>query len=464
VVRFPNGVFQLRYLVGLLATGVVAWVAATKPLGLTANQAYSAALIIGTLALWATAIIPEVMASLLFFLLAMLLAVAPAEIVFSGFHSTANWTVFGGLIIGAAVQMTGLGERIANALAQRFTFGYVGIISGMVTVGVVLAFLMPSSMGRIVLLAPIAMALAGRLGFEPGSNGYFGVVMAMGWGTSAPAAGILPSNVPNLILMGAADSVYDVVFTYGPYLLLHFPTLGLFKAALIIAVIVVLFPDRPKTEQFETTTTQATAEEKRLGLFLVLALIVWMTDFVHEVSPAWIALSVALFCMLPVIGVLPRTILAGNINFVPIFLTAAILGVAALVDSVGLGQIIVQELHAAVTFRPGEDFETFVSVILIDTLIQFLITAPGVAAVMVPISGSIAEASGLPIATVLNMHAVGYSNYMLPYQMGPILILGALCNVSNVVLTRMCLAVGLLGLLIGAPLSYLWWHFLGYLN
>ena len=83
---------------------------------------------------------------------------------------------------------------------------------------------------------------------------------------------------------------------------------------------------------------------------------------------------------------------------------------------------------------------------------------------MVPISGSIAEASGLPVATVLNMHAVGYSNYMLPYQMGPVLILGALCNVSNVVLTRMCLAVGLLGLLVGAPISYLWWSFLGYLD
>ena len=456
------GVFQLRFLFGLFATGIVAWVVFTKPLGLTTNQAYSAALIIGTLALWATAIIPEIMASLLFFLLAMLLALAPARIVFSGFHSTANWTIFGGLVIGAAVQNTGLGERIANTLAKRFTFGYVGIITGMVTVGVVLSFLMPSSMGRIVLLAPIAMALAARLGFEPGSNGYFGVVMAMGWGTSGPAAGILPANVPNLILMGAADSVYDVAFTYGPYLLLHFPALGLFKAVLIVVVTVLLFPDQPKTGDLEVAPTQATPDEKRLGLFLVLALKAWMTDFVHEISPAWIALAVALFCMLPIIGVLPKSIFAGNINFVPIFLTAAILGVAALVNSVGLGEVIVRELHSAVTFDRGEDFETFVSVVLIDTLLQFFITVPGVAAVMVPISGSIAEATGLPVATVLNMHAVGYSNYMLPYQMGPILILGALCNVSNIVLTRMCLVVGLLGLVIGTPLSYLWWSSLGY--
>ena len=63
MLRIPLGVFRLRYLVGLLATGIVAWVVIGKPLGLTANQAYSAALIIGTLALWATAIIPEIMAS-----------------------------------------------------------------------------------------------------------------------------------------------------------------------------------------------------------------------------------------------------------------------------------------------------------------------------------------------------------------------------------------------------------------
>ncbi len=457
-------VFRLRHVVAAAAGAAALWIAVARPFDLGVSQANSAALIVAVLALWATAIIPEILTSLLFFLLAMLLVVAPAEVVFSGFHSAANWTVFGGLVIGAAVQTTGLGARIANAFARRFTFGYAGVIAGMVTVGVVLAFLMPSSMGRIVLLAPIAMALAERLGFRPGSNGYLGVVLAMGFGTSSPAAGILPANVPNLVLMGGAESVYGVVLTYGPYLLLHFPTLGVLKALVIVGAIVVMFPDRPTFSDQGTTDAPASADEKRLGLFLVLALLAWMTDFAHQVSPAWIALAAALACMLPVIGVLPRTIFAGNINFVPIFLTAAILGVGALVDHVGLGEIIGRELHAAVAFEPGHDVMTFAAVILIDTVVQFLITAPGIAAVMVPLSGSIAEASGLPVATVLNMHAVGYSNYLLPYQMGPLLIVGAVCNVPNAQLTRTCLAVGLTGLLVLTPVSYLWWRFLGYLN
>ena len=458
------GVIRIRYVVAVIAAGIALWIVLARPTGLTASQASSAALIVVTLALWATAILPEILTSLFFFLAAMLLALAPAQVVFSGFHSTANWTVFGGLVIGAAVQITGLGERIANTLARRFSFGYAGIIAGMVTVGIVLAFLMPSSMGRIVLLAPIAMALAARLGFEPGSNGYLGIVMAMGWGTSAPAAGILPANVPNLVLMGGADSVYGIVLTYGPYLLLHFPVLGFLKSIMIVAVLVVMFPDRPRFAAHAPTVPPPSADEKRLGFFLALALIAWMTDFVHEVSPAWVALAVALACMLPIVGVLPRTIFAGKINFVPIFLTAAILGVGALVADVGLGDVIGRQLRAAVEFKPNDDLATYFSVVLIDVLVGLLTTAPGIPAVMVPLSAGIAEAAGLPVKTVLMMHAVGYSTYILPYQMGPVMIAGALCNVSNAILTRLCLVIGVLTLIFLVPINYLWWLALGYLN
>ena len=254
------------------------------------------------------------------------------------------------------------------------------------------------------------------------------------------------------------------MLTYGPYLLLHFPVLGFLKSAMIVGVLVVMFPDRPKFAGHVPTVRPPSADEKRLGLFLALALIAWMTDFVHEVSPAWVALSVALACMLPIVGVLPRTIFAGNINFVPIFLTAAILGVGALVAHVGLGDVIGRELRAAVEFKPDDDLATYSSVVLIDVLIGLLVTAPGIPAVMVPLSAGIADAAGLPVKTVLMMHAVGYSTYILPYQMGPVLIAGALCNVSNAILTRLCLVIGVLTLIFLVPINYLWWLALGYLN
>ena len=459
VVRVPMDVFRLRHVVAAAAGAAALWIAVARPFDLGVSQANSAALIVAVLALWATAIIPEILTSLLFFLLAMLLVVAPAEVVFSGFHSAANWTVFGGLVIGAAVQTTGLGARIANAFARRFTFGYAGVIAGMVTVGVVLAFLMPSSMGRIVLLAPIAMALAERLGFRPGSNGYLGVVLAMGFGTSSPAAGILPANVPNLVLMGGAESVYGVVLTYGPYLLLHFPTLGVLKALVIVGAIVVMFPDRPTFSDQGTTDAPASADEKRLGLFLVLALLAWMTDFAHQVSPS-----------LDRPGGSAGLHVAGHRRAAPDHLRRQHQFRPHLPHRCHPrgrgpgGPCRTRRDHRAGTsrrrrFRAGPRRHDVCS------------GDPDRYGGPVPHHGagyrgrhgaSFGEhrgGFGASVATVLNMHAVGYSNYLLPYQMGPLLIVGAVCNVPNAQLTRTCLAVGLTGLLVLTPVSYLWWRF-----
>ena len=40
-------------------------------------------------------------------------AVAPASVTFAGFHAAATWLIFGGLVVGVAVTVTGLGARMA---------------------------------------------------------------------------------------------------------------------------------------------------------------------------------------------------------------------------------------------------------------------------------------------------------------------------------------------------------------
>jgi hypothetical protein len=56
----------------------------------------------------------------------MLAHIAPADVVFSGFHSTAFWLVFGGLVIGLGVKRTGLAERLARAIAKSSAFTIAG--------------------------------------------------------------------------------------------------------------------------------------------------------------------------------------------------------------------------------------------------------------------------------------------------------------------------------------------------
>ena len=66
-----------------------------------------ALLVVVTIGLWAFGKIPEYLTSLMFFAAAMILAVAPAHVIFSGFAS-AFWLVLSGYVIGLAIAKTGL--------------------------------------------------------------------------------------------------------------------------------------------------------------------------------------------------------------------------------------------------------------------------------------------------------------------------------------------------------------------
>ena len=77
----------------------------------------------------------------------------------------------GGLIIGGAVDHTGFGQRLARFMVGRAAGSYAKMIAAILVVDLALAFIMPSTMGRVALLLPIAMAIAEEAGFRPGQEG-----------------------------------------------------------------------------------------------------------------------------------------------------------------------------------------------------------------------------------------------------------------------------------------------------
>ena len=104
------------------------------PAGYTPQTMHAAALCILVIGLWVRGAMPEHIVGLLLFFLAMVLAIAPASVVFSGFASGTLWLVLGGLIIAEAVNSTGLGERFARFLIGRHTLSYRALIAAVVLV------------------------------------------------------------------------------------------------------------------------------------------------------------------------------------------------------------------------------------------------------------------------------------------------------------------------------------------
>src|SRR6201996_7548867 len=215
--------------------------------------------------LWATSALPEYLTALLFFAALTVFRSAPADVVFSGFQSEAFWLVLGGFVLGAAIRKVGLADRIARLLANSLSGSWFSMVAGVVVLTYALAFVMPSNMGRITLLMPIIMALAERAGLREGSPGRIALALAVGLGTYELSGSILPANVPNLIMTGAAERAYGVQFNYLPYLFLHAPVVGVLKGILIVICLWRMFPAEPQRIEAGAEQTKFTAAELRLA-------------------------------------------------------------------------------------------------------------------------------------------------------------------------------------------------------
>src|SRR5262249_39020509 len=132
-----------------------------------------ATLLVGfAIACWAFGWLAEPATTLAFFLLVVLFHVAKPGVVFSGFTTSAWWLVLGGSITAIAVQTTGLGHRLAGLLLGRATGSYPRAVTTVALAAVGLAFLMPATSGRILLLLPIVLAFAERIGLARGRPRY----------------------------------------------------------------------------------------------------------------------------------------------------------------------------------------------------------------------------------------------------------------------------------------------------
>jgi len=416
-----------------------------------------------TILLWASARLPEFITALLFFAAAMLLHIAPAASVFGGFASSAFWLVLSGFILGVAIRKVGLADRLAHLLAPVLSGSWPQMVAGVIVISYLLAFVMPSNMGRIALLMPIVGALAQRAGIKEGSRGWIGLALAVGFGTFQLSASILPANVPNLVLTGAAETAYHLHPGYMPWLFLQAPVVGLLKGVVLTLAICWLFPARPDAVARGVALPSLSREEWRLLILLLLTLLLWMTDSQHGISPAWIGLCAACFCLLPRVGFVSSDAFASGVNFRTCLYVAAILGVTAVVVDSGLGRMIAEGLLRITPLDPATPFTNFISLSAITTALNFVVTANGVPAMFTPMAQSFATASGFPVASVVMLQVLAYATPLLPYQASPIVLAMGLGRVPAREGMKLCLLVALVSVLLLLPLYYGWFLLLGWL-
>jgi di/tricarboxylate transporter len=453
---------RLKETILAIALALAAWTVITLPAGMTPDQGLTFGIVLLTLSLWGTGLVPGYVASTFLFVSLILTGLSTPQEVFSSFSSSAIWLVVAGFVIGAAITHSGLGVRIGALARPHLSKSYAALIAGLMVLGMALGFVMPSSLGRAAVLVPVGMALAGSLGLEKDTLGRTGVAVIIAIGTNMPSFAILPSNIPNIIFSGVAEQSLGVQFSYADYLMLHYPILGVLKSVFIVGLVLYFFPARVSAASDEPAMTSLPSRSQlALLAILMVTLGLWSTDQIHGINAAWVGLTTSLVLMIPKLGFVPPPIFKSSVDFLMILFVAGALTLGTVVNASGLGNIIAHAVLQMLPFQEGRDFLNFISLSLLGISTSIFTTSPGMPAVLVPLAPELAQTTDFSLSAVLMTQVIGFSTILLPYQVGPLIVAMGLAGESTRPLLKVTLSLFVLTLLVLVPLDFLWWKILG---
>lgn len=411
-------------------------------------------LLITVIIFWATSIIPAYQTSLIFLFTCLIFSLSSKDIIFSGFSSSAFWLVFAGMLIASAIKNVNLSERFSSLFTNIKNPTYLNILISINIFSLLFSFIMPSSLGRIILLLPIAAIIAKNFGFKQNDNGYIGIMLAFIFSTVIPAFTILPANVPNMILSGLTFEIYGFELLYSHYLVVNFFVLGFIKNIIIIAMIYFMYNDTIKPSVLKSEKNLLSKDEKIVIFTTLMMLLFWTTDFIHGISSSVIAIVGVLFLANPVINIIKNKDI-NSIDFSSLLLIASIISLGNIVAT---NDYIKDILTKTIDLFEPTSYE-ILNQIIISLFMSFtgiFITQPSIPAIFTPMAEHISLISNFSLNEVIMMEVTAFSTVFIPFQSTPILIGLALANIKQITAIKFLLILAIITILFLFPLQYFW--------
>jgi di/tricarboxylate transporter len=226
-----------------------------------------------------------------FFLMFTLALKVPATSVFSGFTSSALWTLIPALFFGFVLIKTGLGKRIGFLVMKLFNPSYPMLIMAFVIIGLALSALTPSITVRCVIIVPIAVSVIEACKLELKSKGS-ALLLLSAWAMAViPGTGWLTGSLHGPIIMGMFGAVPELkgVLNFDSYLqVMLLPALVL-TVLLIVGGYFALRPKEPitlKKEYFQEEYTKLgswSSDQTISAIILTVCFLMFFTNKIHGI-------------------------------------------------------------------------------------------------------------------------------------------------------------------------------------
>lgn len=293
-----------KSLIGLISGIAVAVIINMLSLeGLSHQGKMCLGLTLMTVVFWAFQIVQPGYASGLYLALLVIFQVAEPTVVFSPWIGSTMYLVIGAYLIASAVKSSGLGERIAYKFIIKFVSSYKRIIISIFALTFILSILIPHPWPRAFLIMSV-MAVVIKSAEIPKED------------ASKIGFTVFASSVPVSVIFLTGDSVINplAVQTSGVAIswiqwFVYMGPPGIAASILTCILILILFKPTKEVEINKEAVKEKlnalgpiSKIEKRTIVWLVIAVMLWMTDSIHGINIGWITLLIAMLMSFPVVG------------------------------------------------------------------------------------------------------------------------------------------------------------------
>ncbi len=336
------------------ATGVVVSIVlsllvyfGTLPSDLSPDARAALIAILFTVTWWAFRVIPPAYTSLLLLLYLIVSGVAGPRETFAFWSGPMAWLMIGAFLIARGVTRSGLAGRISLHLVSRFASSYRGLIIAVYALNLVLAPLVPLPFPRAFLIMALVQQIIDHSDVDEKTRASLGFAVFMG---SVPASMMFLTT--EAVLNPVTSSLAGGISWMEWATLMTAPSL--LAAALMLLAHLLVFPAarmRVDTEHLKRELEKLgplSAPEIRVILWVSAALLLWVTDSLHQIHPAWVALGAAVGMSLPVAGgILGEEDLTGGVDWSSLLFATGALAIGAAAEVTGLSRWIMTRLVPA---------------------------------------------------------------------------------------------------------------------
>ena len=231
---------------------------------------------------------------------------------FSGFANTALALVAAALFLAAAMTATGLDRRIALVILSRVGTETRHVVAGSMLVGIVLAFLVPSTTARVSCLVPIMLGIIAAFGVGK-KSAFAGMLMITTTQTASIwNVGIKTAAAQNMVAVGFIERMLKTTITWLDWLIAAAPFAILMTIALYFVMMWMMPPGISNVAGGREAIRKAladlgpmTAKEKKLLAISLTLLGFWSTEGVlHRFDTSSTTIAAVALMFLPGIGIM----------------------------------------------------------------------------------------------------------------------------------------------------------------